>query len=166
MRRTYERHYEESAVVVAAPPEAFAVIDDHTALSGHMSKPSWRTLWSSMRLTMDGDAGRRVGSHIGMESRMLGLRLHLDEVVTEREPPRSKEWETAGTPRLLVVGHYRMRADIEPEGAGSRVRVRIDYRLPERGAWLGRLLGEAYARWCVSQMLRSLTTPARRPLAA
>ena len=43
-----------------------------------------------------------------MNGRILGLKLSLDEVVTERDPPARKVWETVGVPRLLVIGPYRM----------------------------------------------------------
>lgn len=153
---TWMRHHEDDVRLAALPADAFALLDDHAAFSAHMEVPSWRTLGSSMRLLLDEGGGRRVGSRIRMEGRVAGLRIHLDEVVTRREPPFLKEWETTGSPRLLVVGHYRMRAEVSSEGAGSRVRVSLDYDLPERQAWLGRLLGGAYARWCVRQMTAAL----------
>lgn len=56
-------------------------------------------------------------------------------------------------PRLLVVGAYRMGFDIESRPGGSRLRVFIDYALPERMRWLGWLLGAYYARWCTRQMV-------------
>jgi hypothetical protein len=85
-----------------------------------------------------------------MTGRVLGMNLALDEVVTERTPPRRKVWETVGEPRLLVIGAYRMEFEITPEDGASRLVVFIDYRLPSRG-WargLGLLLGRAYAAWC------------------
>lgn len=158
MARTYARHYEEEAHVPALPPDVYAILDDHARFSRHMAEPTWRTLWSTMRLTMDEGAGRRQGSHLMMESRVLGVRLHLDEVVTRREPPSLKEWETTGRPRLLVIGHHRMRAEVHPEGAGSRVRVAIEYDLSDKNAWLGRALGAWYAKWCVRQMTGTLSS--------
>lgn len=156
-RRAYARSFAEDAHVPAAPADVFAVLDHHANFSEHMETPSWRTLWSSMTLGMDDAQGRAVGSRIEMHGRVLGLRLHLEERVTQRDPPRVKEWETTSPPRLLVIGPYRIRADVEPERAGARVRVRIDYDLPARHAWLGRMLGRAYARWCVREMTRVLT---------
>lgn len=108
-----------------------------------------------MSVEADEANGQAVGSHIRMGGRVLGLRLSLDEVVTRRDPPSDKVWETVGTPRLLVIGAYRMGVHIEPEGGGSRLQVFIDYDLPTGWAtyWLGRLFGGVYARWCVRQML-------------
>lgn len=86
---------------------------------------------------------------------MFGVRLFLDEVVTRRDPPREKTWETTGTPRLLVIGKYRMGFQITPDKPGSRLRVFIDYDLPTGWVtyWLGRLFGGTYAKWCVAEML-------------
>lgn len=164
MIRSYARHYEDEATIPAPSEEVFAILDDHAKFSAHMSDPNWRTLWSSMTLTMDDERGRRVGSHIEIRSRILGLRLYVDEIVTKRDPPTLKEWQTTGTPFLLVIGHYRLRAEIHPRGAGSHVRVSIDYDLPTPGAWRGRMLGRMYAKWCVRQMTYALArqVPERR----
>lgn len=79
--------------------------------------------------------------------------LSLDEVITCREPPRVKIWETVGVPKLLVIDHYRMKAEIEQKDHGSLLRVSIDYNLPVKNVWLGKVFGWYYARWCVEQMI-------------
>ena len=73
-----------------------------------------------------------------------------------REPPLKKTRETVGEPRLLVIGSYRMGFDLTPDGTKVQLRVEIDYYLPTKGiTWLlGRLFGQAYARWCTQQMVR------------
>jgi hypothetical protein len=43
-----------------------------------------------------------------MSGRVAGLALLVEEVVTERNPPYLKVWETRGHPRLLVIGDYRL----------------------------------------------------------
>jgi len=65
-----------------------------------------------------------------------------------------------GEPHLLVVGAYRMGFEIRPDGAGSLVRIFIDYDRPTGALtrWLGRFLGGWYARWCVDQMLTTTTS--------
>lgn len=107
---------------------------------------------SRMYTDVDAGLGQRVGSHITMSGTVFGFHLALDEVVTEREPPRIKIWQTVGTPTLLVIGSYRMGVEIEPQDGHTRLRVFIDYSLPARHAWLGRLFGRMYARWCVARM--------------
>ncbi len=109
---------------------------------------------SSMSINVDSDGGRVLGSKIGMQGRMMGIPLSLEEVIIERKVPSRKVWETIGTPNLLVVAHYRMGFELTPKGDLSMVRVFLDYSLPtsEPGSWLGRLLGGFYARWCTKQM--------------
>ena len=156
MTTPFPRHEEAVADVGAPPPRVFAFLDDHRRLSAHMESSSPMMIGSSMRIETDERRGQAVGSHIRLAGRVLGLRLSLDEVVTDYEPPRRKAWQTVGEPRLLVIGGYRMGFDVHAAGRGSGVRMWIDYDLPPRdpGRWLGRLFGRAYAKWCTEQMLR------------
>jgi hypothetical protein len=107
-----------------------------------------------MDISVDAAKGKAVGSHIQLDGRVLGIALHVDEVVTVHEPPLRKVWETTGTPRLLVISTYRMGYEITPDGTASDLRLFIDYALPETGLakWLGRLFGGFYARWCAEMM--------------
>jgi hypothetical protein len=90
-----------------------------------------------------------------MSGRVFGVHLYLDEVVTQREPPARKVWETVGLPKLLVIGPYRMGFDVTAYGAESQLRVFIDYALPCSwpARWLGRVFGGYYARWCTQSMV-------------
>lgn len=144
----------------ASPEAAFERLDDPTALGSHMQKPSAMMLGGTMRYELDEGRGRAVGSVIRMTGNVLGLRLFLEEVVTERSPPFSKTWETRGDIRLLVIGHYRMGFTVTPQENGSLVGIHIDYDLP--GSLFGRLLGtmfaESYAHWCLKKMTAALPT--------
>ena len=151
------RHLEESVHIEAPPERVFACADDHRQLASHMNRRSWMIGNQPMETLLDAERGQAVGSHIRMSGKFLGVRLELDEVVTERQAPHRKKWETVGVPRLIVIGPYQMGFTIDPEGTGSRLRVFIHYDLPARGAWLGRLFGGFYARWCVWQMLRGVS---------
>jgi hypothetical protein len=152
---------EEAAGFIDAPiARVFAALDDHRRLSSHMSERSWRMGWSRMETVFDADQGKAVGAHIVMRGRVLGIPLQLDEVVTAREPPYRKQWETVGLPQLLVIGAYRMGFELTAIRAGSNLRVTIDYDVPPR--ILGRVFGHAYARWCTRQMVedaRRIETP-------
>jgi hypothetical protein len=148
-------HYESSAIVHSQMEQVFARIDDHTRLSSHMSESSWKMGGSRMKVEVDAALGQKVGSRIRLAGKVLGLELSVEEVVTERSPAFRKVWETTGSPKLLVIGHYRMGFDLSPRGSESMLRVFIDYALPESAAahWLGRLFGRYYARWCTQQMV-------------
>ena len=108
-----------------------------------------------MEIELDNERGQSVGSHIRFKGRAFGIPLSLDEIVTVRNPPQRKVWETTGSPNLVVIGHDRMGFDIMPSGRGSVLRVFIDYALPLRpfGWWLGYLFARRYAAWCTNQMV-------------
>ena len=148
-------HEESSALVSASPDRVFALIDDHERLSSHMSQSSWRMGGGRMKTVLDDGRGQKVGSHVRVGGRVLGLELSLDEVVTEREPPTRKVWETVGSPRLLVIGAYRMGFEVTPRGSGSLLRVFINYAMPSSwpARWLGRVFGGYYAHWCTQSMV-------------
>lgn len=153
LRVQFPRHHESSVVLDASPEAAFDYLDDFRRLSAHMEAPSTMMLGSSMAIATDELKGRAVGSRIHMTGRMLGMELSLEEVVTLRNPPFMKAWQTVEA-SLLVIGQYRLGFSLRPEGSRSRLRVAIDYRLPESwpARWLGWLFGGIYARWCTGRM--------------
>ena len=146
--------HESTALVDAPIDQVFAYLDDPNALAAHMGESSMMMAGSRMSIDVDADGGRVVGSKIRMQGRLMGIPLSLEEVITERQVPSMKVWETIGTPNLVVMAHYRMGFELTPKGDASMVRVFIDYSLPTAapGSWLGRLLGGVYARWCTKQM--------------
>jgi hypothetical protein len=148
-------HHESSAIVAASVDRVFAHVDDHARLSSHMSESSWMMAGGRMAIEFDKGRGRELGSRIRLVGRVLGLELVVEEVVTERSPPRRKVWETTGSPRLLVIGHYRMGFELSARGNDSLLRVFIDYALREKAParWLGRLAGGYYARWCTQRIV-------------
>lgn len=107
-----------------------------------------------MAIEVDEGRGQKVGSRIRLAGRVLGIPLSVDEIVTQRDPPHRKVWETTGSPRLLVIGRYRMGFELLPQGEVSLLRVFIEYALPENAParWLGRLFGGFYAKWCTERM--------------
>ncbi len=106
-----------------------------------------------MNTYVDELKGKAVGSHIKMNGIVFGIYVSLDEVVTEHVRPSLKVWKTVGTPKLLIIGQYQMKVEIEPDGLGSNLTISIDYELPRSFVWLGKLLSGRYAKWCVQRML-------------
>jgi hypothetical protein len=144
----------ESHRHVAAPPQAvFERLDDQTRLAEHMEKPSLMMGGGRMTYTFDEAKGRAVGSHIRMGGKVFGIALFVDEVVTERDAPQRKVWQTVGTTRLFVIDGYKMGFALTPTDGGTDLRVWIEYTLP-RGfwRWLAALPARLYARWCVGRM--------------
>jgi hypothetical protein len=148
-------HYESSAFIACEADELYAYLDDHARLSSHMSKSSWMMGGMRMEISFDSGRGQKVGSLIRLHGRVLGIELLVEEIVIERDPPSRKAWETTGTPKLLVIGHYRMGFELVPQVAGSLLRVYIDYALPERAParWLSYIVGDYYAKWCTRKMV-------------
>jgi len=147
------RHEEASAYVAATPERTFAHLDDQTRLAAHMSRSSLMMGGGRMTYDFDEARGHAVGSHIRMGGRAFGVKLFVDEVVTERVPPRRKVWRTVADPALIVIGHYEMGFDVQSAIGGATLKVWINYHLPARG--LGRMvpaLANSYARWCVRRM--------------
>ena len=154
---TLPHRYAAEGIVESSADALFSRLDDHARLSAHMEKPSWMMLGARMRLELDAGRGRAVGARIRLRGRVFGIPLFVEEEVVVRTPPTHKLWETLGSPRLLVIGPYRMGFEITPEAPNrARLRVFIEFALPERAPsrWLGHLFGGAYARWCVERMLR------------
>lgn len=149
----FAHHYEEQAKIQVSVDDLFSYVDDHARFSSHMNKSSLMMGGGRMNLEVDDGHGQIVGSHIRMMGTAFGFKLFLDEVVTRHEPPRVKTWETVGSPKLLIIGQYGMGIDIQPQGDHSLMRVYIDYSLPTKNAWLGKLFSAWYAKWCVQQML-------------
>lgn len=153
--QTYERHYEESVTLPVGAQEVFSYADDFSKLSSHMNKSSSMMMRGSMETLLDEGRGQSIGSHVRMKGKMMGVQLLLDEIITERQAPHHKAWETIGRQRLLVIDSYRLGFDITERKKSSELRVFIDYNLPAapllRG--LGFIFGEFYAKWCVRQML-------------
>jgi hypothetical protein len=151
--RVYPHRFETSVDVNASPAALFAGLDDHERLSAHMMESSSMMAGNAMQFGFDETKGRSIGSKIRMSGHMLGFDLELEEVVTERVPPRRKVWETVDEPRLLVLGNYRMGFEIGERDATSRLTVFIEYDDPPV-PWglVGRLFGPIYARWCTESM--------------
>jgi hypothetical protein len=121
-----------------------------------MNKSSWMMCGGSMKTIMDAEEGKQLGSHITMDGTVMGMKVSLDEVVTKREPPYKKEWKTVGSPKLIVIGQYVMGVNIVAQGNGSKLTVFIDYEYPDKNAWMGKLFGKIYAKWCVRQMVNGV----------
>jgi len=96
-------HAEAECEVGAQPATVFRHIDQPEQLSAHMARRSWQLAGTSMAIETDAGGGRRVGSHIRLKGRMLGMSLHVEAKVVRRDPPNLKVWETLGEPHLLVI---------------------------------------------------------------
>ena len=152
------RHFENEVFIKAPADEIFEYADNPANFSSHMNKSSWMMGGSKMTTHTDKGGGRKIGSHIKMSWSIFGINLYLNELVTIREPPLRKEWQTIGDINLLVINHYRLGFEVEPDKKRSNFRVYIHYDLPKsiQTRWLGLIFGDVYAKWCVNQMIEGL----------
>jgi hypothetical protein len=164
----YPFRYQSTALVSAPAAAVFSYMDDPQRLAAHMSESSWRMGGGSMQMHVDHLRGQAIGSHIRVAGKLFGIALELDEVVTERNRPHRKVWETTGEPTLLVIGAYRMGFELSPRGRDTRVRVFIEYALPRPSfsRVLTRLLGRYYAAWCTQRMANDTQAHFVNPAAA
>lgn len=149
-------HYENQVLISETADKVFDFVDDHMRFSSHMSKSSIMMGGGKMQVMLDDKHGQEIGSHIILSGNIFGVNLYLDEVVTERERPYLKVWKTVGIPKLLVIGNYQIKIEIKPQDNKSLLRVSIDYEMPDKNVWLGKLFGGIYAKWCVGQMIEGV----------
>jgi hypothetical protein len=152
--KEFTHHFSSVVNLNATAEEAFAFLDDPMKLSSHMGKSSWMMAGSKMEIKLDARNGRGVGAEIILEGKMLGIPLFVREFVTVSEAPIKKVWETSGLQKLIVMDQYRMGFELTPAGQMIRLRVFIDYILPNSGMgrFLGNIFGKAYAKWCTDEM--------------
>ena len=146
-------HHESCVALNASIETAFAYLDDFGKLSAHMEKPSGMMMGSRMTIETDERGGRAVGSRVRMVGKMMGIRLSLVEIVTERNAPLAKTWQTVDA-NLVVIAQYQLGFELIPTGTTCLARVFIDYALPEKAParWLGGMFARMYARWCTGRM--------------
>lgn len=149
----YEKHYQESIFIPASPEDIFDYVDDHSNFYSHVIKFT-KLLGGRMELQFDDGQGKSVSSHIRLFGNVLGKSLSLEEVVTKRERPSVKSWETVGTPNFLVVGKYQYTINIELKDKGSLLFVTFDFSPPEKSGWLRRSISNVYAKICAREMAK------------
>lgn len=147
----YQKHFQESIFIPVSTDEVFNYVDNHSNYYSHVIKFA-TFLGGRMDLQFDEDHGKSVGSHIHLSGSVFGKSLSLEEVVTKREPPTIKTWETVGTPNFLIVGKYQYNLTIEPKDKGSLLSVSFDFSPPEKSGWLRRSISNVYAKICAREM--------------
>lgn len=150
-------HLSRTALISAPAERVFAYVDDIRNLARHMSEsPSMPMMGSKLTLEIVTAEPTGVGATYRYTGKMLGLVLDFSETVTTYIAGREKIWRTIGNPRLLIMRGYEMRVLVEPvTPTTTNLTISIDYELPVSGFWriTGWLLGDAYARWCLTGMV-------------
>ena len=110
--RLFSFHDESTSLAHSSNDSVFPYLADPKVLAAHMGKSSMMMLGS--RLSIETDGGRMIGSKIRLNGSIMGIPISLEEVFIERHVPLKKVWETIGSPKLLVIAHYRMGFDVPP----------------------------------------------------
>lgn len=150
------RRFEGGVTLQTDAPRLFAHLDDQASLARHMTRRSLMMGGGRMTYSFDAGRGQAVGSRIRMGGSAFGLKLAVEEVVTVRESPLRKRWQTVGTPHLLIIASYEMGFEIASLGAESVLNVWISYVPTQTNGLRGRIaacVSTYFARWCVGQML-------------
>jgi hypothetical protein len=149
------RHFEQSIDLHASVNAVYAHLDDFERLGAHMMHSSWMMAGSAMRYEFDAARGRKLGAKVRIVGAFLGIKLVIDEEISRYEPPLHKAWNTVGKPKMIIMRGYSLGFDLAATAGGCRLKVFIDYELPEHGSarWLGKMFGAPYARWCVTSMI-------------
>lgn len=125
--QSFPFHDETTALAHAPAARVFAYLDDPKALAAHMGESSKMMMGSRMSIDLDAGDGRMIGSKIRMQGSMMGIPLSLEEVITERQAPGRKVWETIGTHGARLFEdklHYR-RARSRPSDVAVFMRMRM-----------------------------------------
>lgn len=102
----------------ASPQEVFGILADWP---GH---PRWQETVESAEI----DGVLKAGARVVEVRRGYGQRLTFDLAIVEYEPPR--RIRAAGRSRGAVHLEATELFEAEPDGAGTQVRLAIEYELP------------------------------------
>lgn len=152
--KQYEKHYQESLFIPASVEDVFDYADEHANYYSHVIKFA-RLLGGRMNLEMDEGRGKSVGSRIRVSGKILGKSLSLEEVITSRQAPFGKAWESVGNPAFLIVGQYRYEIQIKRQASGSMLSVVFDSNPPEASGWLRQWFSQVYSKACAREMAKS-----------
>lgn len=111
-------HFEASAMLAGSAQDIFAVADEPTLLTRHMSRPTLMMGGGSMQCEVDVLAGKAVGSVIRLTGKAFGITIAAEEIIEDRTVPYSKVWATIGRPQLVVVRDYRMGFEVADNADG------------------------------------------------
>jgi hypothetical protein len=148
--------YSNEISIHATPQRVFAFMDEIRNTGMHMMKSSMAMMGSKLQIKQISQNGTGLHATFRWFGTMLGFPLDFTVRVTRWEEHKEKVWETVGEARLLILSWYRMRLSLTPEGAGTKVRLGIEYAPPTNLFWkcVAFVLAPLYASWCVTSMLR------------
>lgn len=143
-------------IIINAPLEiVFARMDDLSKTGMHMSNSSMMMMGSKLMLEQLPGPSQGLGASFHWSGSVMGMPIDITETVTKWVVNKEKIWETIGTPKIIILGWYRMILKTEAVKEGTEASLQIDYTKP-RGAFriiLYYLLSHWYCNWCLNNML-------------
>lgn len=145
----------KSVYIKSTPEKVFARMDDLANTGMHMTKSSMMMMGNKLTLEQTSLNATGIGAKYHWYGKMMGMSMDFSETVTKWEPPRSKEWETFGNARMIIMSWYRIWFNISLAENGSRAEIFISYLPPAQ--WYNKILSflfaGLYCNWCLNNML-------------
>jgi len=141
---------------IQAPPEkVFAFMDDLSKTGMHMSQSSMMMMGSKLTLEQLEGPSKGVGATFHWSGKVMGMPIDITETVTKWIENKEKVWETIGSPKIIILGWYRMILKIESVKKGTLTSLEIEYTKPN--GWFYKIMSFLfsgwYSRWCLNNML-------------
>lgn len=115
-------HYETEGFVSAGQRAAFDELDQHERLFAHMVQSSQMMAGGALVPELGDEKGRRIDSGMFLRRHVLGIPIGVEQILIVHAAP-TKNWETIGEPRLLVIGRNKMGFTLVPRPGGSMLTV-------------------------------------------
>ena len=142
-------------IIPVLPENVFSFMDDVSKTGMHMSENSMMMMGSKLILEQIPGPSKGIGATFHWYGKVMRMPVDITETVTTWRENREKVWETTGTPKIILLGWYRMILKTEPAKDGTCVSLQIDYTQPN--GWFYKILyfflSNWYCNWCLSNML-------------
>ena len=130
-------------------------MDDLSKTGMHMSQSSMMMMGSKLTLEQLEGPSKGVGATFHWTGKVMGMPIDITETVTKWIENKEKVWETIGSPKIIILGWYRMSLKTEPAKEGTLASLQIEYTQPN--GWFYKILSFFfagwYSRWCLNNML-------------
>ena len=142
-------------IIHSSPQKVFSFMDNLSKTGMHMSENSMMMMGSKLILEQLSGPLQGVGATFHWYGKVMGMSIDITETVTKWTENHEKIWETIGTPKIILLGWYRMILKTEPAKEGTLASLQIDYT-PPSGLFHNILyffLSHYYCNWCLNNML-------------
>lgn len=152
----------KNILIHSTPEKVFAQMDDFSKTGMHMSESSMMMMGSKLKLTQLSTNATGVGASYRWYGKMMGMTMDFSETVTKWQPPKLKEWETAGEAKIIIMSWYRMWFGIAPTENGTNAKLSISYLPPKQ--WYYKILSFLFAKWYCNWCLNNMLSDTKRNL--